>query len=479
MRKYFIPFLSAMMAAALSAAPVRAAWYDFARNDSAPEIASLDVAGRQMEDLVEVLEVFPEELKGGKLVIRGKAETSRGKIGAVLVSVDGGKNFEKTKVSRGGVFIYSFSPVIDREYGFQVRALDTTGRSSDPKAGAFGIVVKPDTAKQEAVDLFRTLLDLYKAKDRGGFMAHVAVDFEGDRSLLEEGLEKDFDNLNSINIVPSITRVSRTGKRVVIYFSFNRKVQSRASGKTLTDRSQSSMSFTREGERVVLFSMSAPLIFGVAATADVATGVEFTSSGDKVLVVTDDGDALQVEQQESVNATADQVVSNIVAGSLAVTCNTNTGDATPRCQAVALRSRAEARKLTFPEVRHATMGIGEVSVSVDMDSPPPPGVTTGCAWSVEANSLIRDTGKTKLTDVKVVSSDENDYVQAIPADNRITIVPGRVYAVKTPELYALLQMRAGASCTHTPPPLPPGGWEIVINATFDYRIQLSQNPSFY
>jgi hypothetical protein len=473
-------FLIALLAAPLTA---EAAWYDFARNESAPEIAQLQVAGRQMEDLVEVLKLYPDELAGGKLVVRGRAETTRGKIGAVLVSVDGGVNFEKAKLEKSGSFFFDFVPKAEREYEFQVKVLDTTGRASDPKAGSFKILVEIDRGREEALALFNKLLDLYKAKDRDGFMARVSENFEGSPAALEEGLEKDFSSLSSIDIQPSILRVAKANGTVAVQFSFTRRAQSRTSGKVLTDRSVTNMSFIREGEEYKLQAMAAPLIFGVAGSGNVATSVEMRAGGDNILTVTDQGDAVKIEQKESVTGTEGQVVSNIVAGTLNVSCSMNTGDTTPYCPSVALDSRATVRNLTFQQQRHAeNMNEGEVSVAAFVDtSNPPASLNTPqpagpCMWVVEPNSGILDTGKTVLTDIKTVSSDEMDYRQAIPGNNeRVDIVLNRVYAIKTPTLYGLLKATS-LSCSYAPPPANP---EITINATFQYRVQLSQNPSFY
>jgi len=467
-----------LLTAALLLPPAEAAWYDFARNENAPEIAQLQVAGREMEDLVELMVLYPDELKGGKLTVRGKAETTRGTIGAVLVSVDGGVNFEKAKVERSGAFIFEAAPVLEREYEFQVRALDTTGRSSDPKSGAFKFVVRPDKSREEALALFNKLLDLYEAKDRNGFMARVSDDFEGSRAALLEGLESDFANLASIDIQPSILRAAKVGATVQVQFTFTRRVQSRTSGKVLTDRSTSNMSFVRDGEEFKLASMAAPLIFGVSATGEVATSVENRSEGTTVLAVTDSGDAVQVAQKQTVNTTADQTASNIVTGQISVVCQMNTGDTTAQCPSVNLETRGTARNLTFQQQRHARdMNIGEVSVTVLIPDPALP--SDGCTWVVEPNSLIRDLGVSDLNTVKTVSSDAADYAEAIPADSPVTVTLNRVFAVKTPTLYALLKATTATCSYRVPPVVAPRTKEVEINAVFEYRIQLSQNPAFY
>ncbi|MBI5595136.1 MAG: hypothetical protein HY928_03500 [Elusimicrobia bacterium] len=467
----------AILLACLAAAPARSAWYDFAKNDSAPEVVELQVAGRQMENLVDVLEMFPDELKGGKLVVRGKASTTRGSIGAVLVSVDGGANFTKAQLERSGAFYFDFSPTIEREHEFQIRAVDTTGRASDPKAGGFKILVLPDKSREEALALFNKLLELYKKRDRAGFMALVAEDFEGNRASLEEGLENDFSSLSSIDIVPSILRIGKVGGVMELEFSFVRRVQSRTSGKVLSDNSRTVMGFIRQGDELRLYSMAAPLIFGVAAGGEAATSVDATAGGDKILAVTAEGDVVKVDQQQTVGATANQTVSNIVTGQLSIVCAMATGDTNTNCSSVALDSRAATRNLTYQQQRHARdMNTGEVSVTAHFNEHPPATAATGCVWVVEPNSLIRDLGVSDPSSVKTVSSDAADYETAIPANGEVRLVAGRVYAVKTPTLYALLKATT-ANCSYTP---PGGGPDVVsVNAVFEYRIQLSQNPAFY
>lgn len=469
--------LPALVLIGVVAAPSRAAWYDFAKNDAAPEVLELQVAGRQMENLVELLEVYPDELKGGKLVVRGKASTSRGSIGAVLVSVDGGANFAKAKLERSGAFFFDFAPTLEREHEFQIRAVDTTGRASDPKSGAFKILVRPDKSREEVLRLFNALIELYKKKDRAAFMGLVAEGFEGNRSALEEGLEKDFSSLSSIDIFPAVLRVGKVGGVTELEFSFSRRVQSRSSGKVLSDKSRSVMSFIREGEELRLYSMAAPLIFGVASGGEVATSVDSTADGDPVLAVTAEGDAVKVEQQQTVSASAEQTVSNIVTGQLSIVCAMATGDTNTNCSSVALDSRAATRNLTYQQQRHARdMNTGEVSVTAHFNEHPPTTAATGCVWVVEPNSLIRDLGVSDPGLVKTVSSDPADYDTAIPANGEVRLVAGKVYAVKTPTLYALLKATT-ANCSYTP---PGGGADVVsVNAVFEYRIQLSQNPAFY
>jgi len=482
MKSHIFKTLSAAFFAALLAVPAaRAAWYDFAKNESAPEIAELNMAGRQLENLVELLEIYTDELKANRLVVRGKAETTRGRIGAVLVSVDGGANFSKAKLERSGAFLFDFTPVIDKEFVLQVKVLDTTGRGSDPAAGAIRAVLRQDKSREDATTLFYALLDLYKKKDRDGFMALVSENFEGSRASLVEGLESDFANLDSIDIQPSISRVGRTGSMVEIQFGFNRRVQARASGaaggRMMTDKSRTSMTFIREGETMKLYAMAAPLIFGVASSGEVATSVEPAAQGDQVLTVTAEGDAVKVEQQQTVEGTSDQTASNIVIGTLVVNCSMNSGDALRTCPSVALDTRGARGTLSFVQQRHATnMNSGEISVMAHIDASPPTVNTTGCVWVLDPNSVIRDTGQTDINAVKNVSADPADYQQAIPADNEVTLTVGKVYAVKTPTLYALLRATPGGTCSYSLPPTDP---EMVINnVTFEYRIQLSQNPAF-
>lgn len=474
-----MPPIHFAVALAFAASPGRAAWYDFAKNDAAPEVARLEVAGRDMEDLVELLTLYPDELKGGKLTVRGKAQTSRGNIGAVMVSVDGGTSFEKAKLDRSGAFLFDFAPVQDREYELQLKALDTTGRSSDAKAGAFKFVVRLDRTREETLKTFEALLEHYRAKDRAAFMARVSVRFQGDRVALEDALQKDFSSLEDIRLKPSIARVSRTEGVSEVFFQFQRTVRSRTSGKTLSDSSSSAMAFTRDGEEMTLYSMSQPLIFGLSGGAEVATSVEPSAQGQQVIAVTAQGDTIKVEQQVTVNETSGQTASNIVSGTLVVNCSMNlvTEVGVPKCPAISLTSQAGTRLLTNQQLNHASnMTEGEVSVYIQdpATAPGAPLTAVPCTFVVEPTSLIRDMNAASLAAVQAVPSDAAEYVPSNTTGSRVEMTVGRVYAVKTPSLYALLRPTQ-ATCTYGP---APNNAIVAINVSFDYRIQLSQNPSF-
>ncbi|MBI5209626.1 MAG: hypothetical protein HY927_06580, partial [Elusimicrobia bacterium] len=267
-------FLPMLLTAALALQAVEAAWYDFARNENAPEISRMQVGGRQLEGSVELLTLYPDELQGGKLVVRGKAETTRGSVGTVLVSLDGGGDFQKAKVEKGGAFYFEFSPAVGQEYAFQIKALDTTGRASDPKAGAFKFVVRADQTRAEVLPAFNKLVELYKAEDRTGLMARMSDAFEGDRAALAKGLEADFADLSAIELEASVGRVGKTGSLVEVQYSFTRRAKSEAAGKAVRGRSAGRMSFAQEGGDFKLFSMGSPVLFGVEAAAGAAAEAE-------------------------------------------------------------------------------------------------------------------------------------------------------------------------------------------------------------
>ncbi|MBT4888646.1 MAG: hypothetical protein HON65_03730, partial [Rhodospirillales bacterium] len=295
----------------------KAAWYNFARQNDTPEITELTFGKYNLEELVEIFRIPAEDVSNSILVIRGRAEVMDGVIGSVRYSLDGGDTWEKAQLDRSGYFYFELRPDIGREYYFQIQAMDTTGKASDSSDGAFTFILEENRSEEIALATFQNLLNQYTDQNASAFMQMVSDDFDGDMFALEDALDTDFESLSSIIIKPTISRVIAQGKDVEVLFTFERSVHAINDGTVLTDNSQSSMTFRRTEEGYKLYSMAAPLIFGVSGTSEVASTVDFGSVGDEVLVVSSTTGAAAVsEQSEDV---ADST-SDVVSGSVTIDC---------------------------------------------------------------------------------------------------------------------------------------------------------------
>jgi len=319
-RKRFLGFKCLLIVSlfVLFSMPAEASWYDFASEEGVPEISELRIGTRDLENLPDILTLSRDDLDGSKLIIRGRAEISEGKIGAVLVSLDGGENWEKASFDSGGAFIFEFVPDLDRDYKLAVKAVATTGKSSDYESDTFPVIVKSERASETVKKAFFHMLRFYMNENQTGFMAFVSDDFEGDLSSLEDAIDDDFRFLDNISIKPVVTRVLTQGEKVELSFTYSRRVESTQTGEVLTDSASSFMTFIRTDDGFKLIAMASPLIFGISNVEEVATTVDNDSVGDQVIIVNPDtGQAEEATQQETVEETVDTVTS----GSETVNCD--------------------------------------------------------------------------------------------------------------------------------------------------------------
>lgn len=279
-----------------------AAWWEFGRSDGEPSISSLRFNNVDAEQRDDLLVLTRDDLVGGLVNVRGKAEVRRGDIGLVEISLDSGKNWASATLGERGLFSYEFRPQLDREYTFQIRAISTTGTSTGPEEHDFKLLVTSADGGREARAVFQKLLDAYQREDRASFMQYVSDQFEGNFGALEDGLSKDFRFLDDIRIQTQIARINRQERIYEIYFTYNRQVRSTKTGALLKDSAASVVGLRLEAGGMKLMRLSAPLIFGVSEAEDVATSVTGQSVGQQVLTIDASGNVAQASQGQTASA---------------------------------------------------------------------------------------------------------------------------------------------------------------------------------
>ncbi|EAU54951.1 hypothetical protein [Mariprofundus ferrooxydans] len=286
-------------------ANAHAAWWEFGRESSEPYFTSLQFNSLDSARLDEGMVLSPEDLQNGSIVVRGQAQVGRGNIGLVEISIDEGKTWEAAKLDDRGMFTWEFRPEIGHDYLFQIRAVSTTGVSTGAEENDFHLLVLSVNGTTEAKETFRKMLNAYMHKDRSGFMDLVSNSFEGNISALEDALTDDFRWLDSIAIQANITRVVSNHGVYELYFTYNRQVRSMRSGQFLKDSAASVVGFRRSVKGMKLVRMSAPLLFGVSDTANIATYVTGQAVGQNVLTLDPTtGNASLGSQGETASATS-------------------------------------------------------------------------------------------------------------------------------------------------------------------------------
>jgi hypothetical protein len=448
----------------------KAAWYNFARQNDTPEITELTFGKYNLEELVEIFRIPAEDVSNSILVIRGRAEVMDGVIGSVRYSLDGGDTWEKAQLDRSGYFYFELRPDIGREYYFQIQAMDTTGKASDSSDGAFTFILEENRSEEIALATFQNLLNQYTDQNASAFMQMVSDDFDGDMFALEDALDTDFESLSSIIIKPTISRVIAQGKDVEVLFTFERSVHAINDGTVLTDNSQSSMTFRRTEEGYKLYSMAAPLIFGVSGTSEVASTVDFGSVGDEVLVVSSTTGAAAVsEQSEDV---ADST-SDVVSGSVTIDCvfDVSANDGSEEvCPGFSLSTQNTSNE-SPNNLYHGTLNSSDFGFYIPSTNCN--AGATALPFATASGVGVYETSDTSLDDVASVTSDASEYVSSVTADGGATHANnGTVYAISTGSYYAII-VATDMSCTEDG-----GTGDGTYTGSFEYKVQMDGTPSF-
>lgn len=274
-----------------------AQWWRFGSDASQPVFSDLlfnNVSALRVE---RSLQFSQEDLDSKKVVVRGRAEVGQGNIGRVEASLDDGISWTPIPVGERGLFAFELTPELERAYRFKIRALSTTGQSSDEAEHAFEFKVVREDNRALARAAFQQLLERYMGRDRSGFMALVSREFLGNETALDSALGNDFRFFDSIRIEPTIHRMAASDNRWTIYFNFRRQVRSVRSGQMLQDQAQTSVTLIRDGDGYKLQELAAPLIFGVSDPSNVATYVTGESVGTPVLTVNEKTGEVTTQKQ--------------------------------------------------------------------------------------------------------------------------------------------------------------------------------------
>ncbi|MDO9174792.1 MAG: hypothetical protein Q7V62_08300, partial [Actinomycetota bacterium] len=317
--------LGAVMLLACQAATAQ--WWNFGRADDEPRISELKLNKVDATRLVDSVVMSRDELPGGLIVARGRAEVGTGVIGIIEYSLDGGQTWRGGTLGDRGLFTFEIRPEIERVYRVIVRAVSTVGRQSRDEDHSFRLQVTGENASEGVRQAFLRMIDLYQRKNRAEMMRGVSDFFEGNVISLEDALRNDFANFDNIQIQPNISRITSLAGVSEVAFTFNRQVYSVRNARVLRDQAASSMSFRREEGGFRLVRLAAPLIFGVSNPTEVATTVTQQSVGQPVLTVNASTGAAAVQAQPatapaSVSAAAASA-STVETGTVTLTFNSN------------------------------------------------------------------------------------------------------------------------------------------------------------
>jgi hypothetical protein len=257
----------------LSFSSVHAKWWIFGGGEEEVGFDYLYINSLSFDDISSGSAMLPiNQLEKGALHVRGKARSGKNQIGAISVSLDGAKTWQKASFEKDGGFDFSFEPDTTQSYDIYVKVIDTTGKSNEIEDSHIKVSFTNLDAQATIQETLNHLKTYYEQEDDSNFMRYVSDAFEGDVMTLERALRKDFSVLENITIDFSISGVAFSNNRYYASVYFNRSVDDATTGTSYSDRGVTEFSFDIGEKGAMLLSMKNPLIFGLTYAADIASG---------------------------------------------------------------------------------------------------------------------------------------------------------------------------------------------------------------
>ncbi len=305
MRPGTIRFLCILLLLGLASGGADAKWWIFGKSDEPVDFHYLYINNMSFLEKNEKITLFRDSLPEGRIVIRGKAKTKAGKVGSVEVSIDNRETWQKARLGESGAFEFSFRPELGKTYDLYIKVLDTTGKTNRIEDTYRQITLSDRDLLAAVREALQKLVDAYCEENPSAFMALVSDDFAGDAVLLDRAIRKDFTAFDQIDLRFTISSVASGAKgRIYVSLLYNRFLISAKSGQSFTDKGTTEFVFEQKDDRLLVWSMKNPLIFGLSDAGNVATGTVYTAGNDTILLVDDSGGASQVPFDQGISIIA-------------------------------------------------------------------------------------------------------------------------------------------------------------------------------
>jgi len=251
-----------------------AKWWIFGGGEEEVGFDYINLNALSFDDVNKEAVLLKESLDKGYLHVRGKAHTGQNPVGAITVSLDGAKTWQKAKFEKDGGFDFSFEPDLSQTYDIYVKVIDTAGKSNEIEDAHVKVSFSDLDFYALIGETLSKLKTYYEQEDDINFMQYVSRDFEGDDMTLERALRKDFSALENIRLDFTLNNVAMSGNKYYASISFNRSViaYDGTSHSNFSDRGVTEFTFAVGEKGAMLLSMKNPLIFGLTYAADVASG---------------------------------------------------------------------------------------------------------------------------------------------------------------------------------------------------------------
>jgi hypothetical protein len=267
-----------------------AKWWIFGQSEETVATSYLYLNDISFNELDEQVTLYRDMLPGGRVILRGKAQSGKSRIGKVEVSLDKKETWQPAAKSADGSFEFSFIPELNRTYPLYVKILDTSGKSNEVDETFREITVSNADISALVRQALDAMVRAYQEEEPRSFMAYVDANFAGDAVVLDRAIRKDFTAFDALHLTYTLNNVASGAKgKVFVALSYNRQVTSARSGGTLTDRGLTEFIFNLTAGKAKVSAMKQPLLFGLSEASEVATGIVNSGENDEILILDETG----------------------------------------------------------------------------------------------------------------------------------------------------------------------------------------------
>lgn len=110
---------------------LQAKWWIFGGGEEEVGFDYININALSFDDVNKEAVMLKGSLDKGYLHVRGKAHSGQNPIGAITVSLDGAKTWQKAKFEKDGGFDFTFEPDLAQTYDIYVKVIDTAGKSNE------------------------------------------------------------------------------------------------------------------------------------------------------------------------------------------------------------------------------------------------------------------------------------------------------------------------------------------------------------
>jgi hypothetical protein len=291
-----------LAAVLLCTAPAEAKWWIFGQANEEVSVNYLYLNKVSYDESGPKVTLYRESLTNGLVTLTGKASARAGKIARVRVTVNNKETWEKAKLSDNGAFEFSFRPDEGKAVTMFVEIADSAGKTNDVDTTRKEIVLSDQSMQGAVREALDGLIAAYKAEDGARFRSYIGEDFVNDSTVLDNAVRKDFSSFDHIDLRYTLNNVASGAGGIYVSLNYNRTVTSSRTGQTFSDKGTTEFVFRIGENGPKIYSMKAPLIFGLCNASDVLNGVVTIASTDQVAVCDANGNVSLMSFQDAVKA---------------------------------------------------------------------------------------------------------------------------------------------------------------------------------